>query len=186
MTCVSWAVSWCFKFYHQFIGLITIRLSMPSQNKSIHNTLQWINSLSQCIKASKSYHHCKNVYTKSMVISQRRETRVEQVALISFISIGLILSMVQPDNEATEVSCQLIGTLVDKLFSTSSFSSSFNNRRSLTDRLCSRLGVQFILTLCIAGATTRVNKYRFLLCIVGRNHWCAVSLTPINKSFTLL
>jgi len=43
------------------------------------------------LQASKSYHHCKNMYTKSTVISQGRETRVEQVALISFISIGFII-----------------------------------------------------------------------------------------------
>jgi len=36
------------------------------------------------------------MYTKLTVISQGRETRVEQVALISFISIEFILSMGKP------------------------------------------------------------------------------------------
>jgi len=43
------------------------------------------------LKASKSYHHCKNMHIKSTVNSQGRETRVEQVALISFISIWLMI-----------------------------------------------------------------------------------------------
>ena len=34
---------------------------------------------------------------------------------------------------------------------------------------CLRLGVEFTFTPRVVGATTHVNKYRFLLCLVGRS-----------------